>query len=808
METLLQDLRYGLRMLRKNPGFTVAAVLTLALGIGATTAIFSVVYGIVFRPLPYQNPERLVSLWTRPVNEPGSDGRVSMPDFNDWRVQNTVFSDLTLYGYNRYDLSDEHGGDSVRAAMVSPEFFSTMGVKPLLGRTLVPLDDRERVAVLSYELWQQIYHGESNAIGKVLRLRDHNFTVVGIMPPSFRLPTPEIALWLTMADMYAISGNASVGNWITNRSLRGYGAIGRLKDGVTLTQARTQMNAIQARLGQVFPQEDGGQGITIIPLHTRVVGEVQHALLLFLGAVGFVLLIACVNVANLLLAKATLREREVGIRRALGCSSGRLIQQVLTESALLGVCGGILGVLLAFWGVNLFLHLVPPNVPRLQDIRVDGTVMIFALSVSLTTSLIFGLAPALRVSGLRVNDSLRESSRGAGEQSQGRRVRGVLVAGEIALALILVAGAGLMLQSFIRLALLEPGFSSNQLLTIDVIASLDRYPQPWQQTKFFNDVLAAIRALPGVQSAGACTSMPPEIVQESDNFSIVGRTPDDPQKSPLAWYLPATPGFLGTLGLPIIAGRDFTDADTSDAQKIAIINQQVARQYFGQNDPVGQRITFRGIERTIVGVIGDTTYSGLGAPADFQIYVPYAQGTFPGLHFAIRTVTTDPLTIVESIRAAVRSVDPQARASRISTMEQLLSRSILQPRFYAWLLVIFGVVALTLAAIGIFGVISYSVSQRIHEIGIRIALGAERHHVLMLVMGYGLKLTLAGIVLGVGGALALTRLLSSLLFRVKSSDPTTFAIAAALLMGIALLACYLPARRGMKVDPTVALRYE
>jgi predicted permease len=808
METLFQDLRYGLRMLRKNPGFTAAAVLTLALGIGATTAIFSVVYGIVFRPLPYKNPDRLVSIWTRPLNEPGADGRTSMPDFKDWQAQNTVFNSLALYGYNRYDLPEEQGGDSVRAAMVSSEFFSMLGVQPMVGRALGPADDRERVAVLSYELWRQVYHGDRNVIGKAARLRDRDVTVVGVMPPSFRLPTPDISLWLSMADMYAFSGKASVGNWITNRGLRGYGVIGRLKDGVTLAQARTQMDAIQARLGQSFPQEDKGLATTIIPLHTHVVGNVRNALILFLGAVGFVLLIACVNVANLLLAKATVREREVAVRRALGCGSGRLVRQVLTESALLGTIGGLLGVLLAFWAVNLFLHVIPPSVPRLQDVRVDTSVTLFALGVSFIASLLFGLAPALRINGLRVNDSLRESARGAGEQSRSRRVRGALVACEIALALILVAGAGLMLQSFVRLALQEPGFSPNQLLTIDVVASLDRYSQSWQQTKFFNDVLAAIRAVPGVKSAGACTSMPPEITQEADNFSITGRTPADAEKSPSAWYLPATPGFLGTLGLPLLAGRDFNDADAANTPLVAIINQQIARQYFAYENPLGERINFRGVDRTIIGVAGDTTYSGIGAPADFQIYVPYAQGTFPGLHIAIRAASGDPLSLVPSVRAAVHGIDSEARATRIATMEQLFSRSILQPKFYAWLLVAFGIVALTLAAIGIFGVISYSVSQRVHEIGIRMALGAERRHVLMLVMGHGFRLTLAGVAIGVAGAMALTRFLSSLLFGITSSDPITFVIASVLLIGVALLACYFPARRGMKVDPMVALRYE
>lgn len=808
MDRLLQDLRYGLRMLRRNPAFTLAAVLTLALGIGATTAIFSVVYGVVFRPLPYDHPDRLVSIWTRSRNDPGADGRTSMPDFKDWQAQNTAFSGLALYAYNRYDLPDDQGGENIRAAMVSPEFFGMLGVHPLIGRALGAADERERVAVLGYEFWNRVYRGAPDVVGKALRLRDRNFTIVGVMPASFRMPTPDVSVWLSLADIYATSGNASVGNWLTSRSLRGYGVLGRLKDGVTLAEAKMQLDAIQARLGQSFPADDAGMATTLVPLHTKLVGEVQYALLLFLGAVGFVLLIACVNVANLLLAKATVREREVAVRRALGCGAGRLIRQALTESALLGVLGGGFGVLLAFWSVNFFLRLIPSNIPRLQDVRVDGAVMLFAVGISLLASFLFGLAPALRHSGLHANVSLREKARGSGEQARSRRLRGVLVAGEIALALILVAGAGLMLQSFLRLATAEPGFSPDRLLKVDVMASLERYSQPWQQTKFFNDVLSAIRAVPGVKSAGACTSMPPELVQEASGFSIAGRTPAEPGKGPVAWYLPATPKFLGTLGLPVLAGRDFTDADTAKAPQVAIINRQVARRYFEGVDPLGQKMNFRGVDRTIVGVVADTTYSGLGAPADFQIYVPFAQGTFPGLHVAIRAEAGDPLSLVPSLRTAVRSVDSQARASRIASMEELFSRSILQPRFYAWLLVAFGAVAVTLAAIGIFGVISYSVSQRTHEIGIRMALGAERRQVMLMVLRQGLKLTVAGIAAGVAGAAALTRLLSSLLFGVKAWDPITFAAASALLMGVALLASYFPARRGMKVDPMVALRYE
>jgi putative ABC transport system permease protein len=729
-----------------------------------------------------------------------------MPDIKDWQSQNTVFEKLAAYGYNRYDLPQALGGESVRAAMVSPEFFSMLGVKPLLGRELGPSDDRERVAVLGYELWQQAFNGTPHVIGRTLRLRDHDFTIVGVMPRSFRLPTPEVALWLSFADLYAMSGNPSVGNWFTDRGLRGWRVIGRLKDAVSLAQAQAQMSGIETRLGQTFPG-DKGLAISLVPLRTQVVGGIEHALLLFLGAVGFVLLIACANVANLQLAKATTRQREMAVRQALGGTARRLLQLMLTESILLGAIGGLFGVALAFWGVRIFLRLVPQSIPRLQDIRVDATVLLFALGISFLASMLFGLAPALRMRSLHLNDSLRDGGRTAGDHSHGRRMRALLVSGEIALATVLVASAGLTLRSFVNLILLNPGFSPEHLLTFDVMASLDRYPQPWQQIKFFDQVLDRIRVLPDVQAAGACTSMPPEISQEADTLTIPGRTPEDPDKKPVAWYLPATPGFLDTLGIPLLEGRDFSDADNANSPSAAIINQQIAEKYFAHGDPLGQKISFRGADRTIIGVAGNTTYSGLGAPADFQIYVPYAQGTFPGLHFAVRT-TGDPMNVVHAVSSAVSSVDAQAQAMRIATMEQLLFRSIVQPRFYTWLLAIFGFVALALSAMGIFGVISYSVSRQTHELGVRMALGAARQDVMRLVLGQGLKLTLAGVVLGVGGALALTRLLSNLLYGVQPFDPITFIAVSLLLIGVALFACYFPARRAARVDPMVALRYE
>lgn len=806
MDGLIKDFRFALRLLRKSPWFTGVAVLTLALGIGATIAIFSVVYGIVFRPLPYDHPERLVAVWTTDMSVGGGHQPASMPDFKDWQFQNSTFDALSAYAFNRYDLLDEQGGRNIRAAMVSPEFFRMLGIRPLLGRPLERDDERERVAVLSYQLWQQVFNGDRTVIGKTLRLREHDFEVVGVMPPSFHLPRPDVSLWLSLAEIYATSNKPSGGNSLTNRSLHGFGVIGLLRQGITLHKAQAELNAIEARLGQSFPKEDKAIRVELVPLRAQVVGEVEHALVLFLGAVTFVLLIACANVANLLLARATVRKREMAVRQALGASPSRLIRQVLTESALLGIIGSAFGMLLAFCAVRAFLQIAPHTIPRLEDIHMDGTVILFVSGVCVAATIIFGVAPAFRTRDIRLNDDLRESGRGTGAEAQ-NRLRDVLASFEIAAATVLVVGAALTLQSFVHLALLHPGFSPDHLLTAEVVASPDRYSQPYQLTRFFNDILARIRALPGVQSAGGCTSMPPDISQDADVFTVEGSRRLDGSRSPYAWYLPATPGFLRSLGLPLLAGRDFDDADNADASPVAIVNDQIVKKYFGQESPLGQSVNFKGVHRTIIGVVGDTTYNSLGSPADFQIYVPFAQGTFSALHFAIRTAG-EPLNLVQPLRSAVRDVDREARATRISTMRESLSRSILEPRFEAALLSAFGLVGLVLAGVGTFGVISYAVSQRTHELGVRLALGAKHKDVIGLVVGHSLRLALTGVASGVAAALALSRFLSSLLYGVTATDPKTLVLVSVLLVSVALVGCYFPLRRALRVDPIITLRCE
>jgi putative ABC transport system permease protein len=805
LETTLQDIRYGLRQLRRNPGFAAIAVLTLALGVGANTAIFSVVDGIVFRPLPYHDASRLVVIWSHRMTEANSRSPSSLPDFEDWQSQNSVFDRLAAFGISRYDIRGLEGGEGLRGALVTPEFFPLLGVKPFLGREVLPSDDRDRVVVLSYQLWQELYHGNRAVIGRTLRMSNNDYTVIGVMPPEFRNP-PGVEMWLSFADFYALSGHAGVPNLITDRGFRGYIALGRLKRGVSPSQAQSQLDVIEQRLARSYPK-DQGLDTLLIPMRDQIIGNVRTALLLLLGAVGFVLLIACANVANLTLARATVRKREMVIRTALGARRNRLIRQALTESLLLGAAGGGIGLLLAFGAVNIFLRIMPHTIPRLQDIRLDPPVLLFALATTVGATLLFGLTSAFRSARNELNDAIRESERAAGASVHARRLRSSLVSCEIALATALVIGSGLMLNSFIHLATLSPGFPSGHLLTFDVIAPLNRYRMPQQQTEFFDRVLAQIRLLPGVVAAGACVGMPPDIAQGQHTFNIQGLTSTEPGKSPQAWDLPATPGFLSALGLPLIRGRDFSDADTASAPPVAILNREIVRQYFGHGDPLGQEIEFRGVRRTIVGIVGDTTYRGLGSPSDFQIYIPYAQAPFPGLHFAVRTAS-QPLDEVAAIRSVVRSVDDEAAPARIFTMDQLLSTSIVQPRFYTWLLVAFGMTALALAATGVFGLVSYSVSQRTHEIGIRLALGAQRTEIVRMMVGEALTFAVLGEIAGGIIAIGLTHFFSTLLYDVKPTDPLTLAAVLLTLTIVVLLASYIPARRATQIEPIVALRYE
>ena len=807
MEAIFKDIRYGFRMMRKSPAFTAVALLTLALGIGANTAIFSVVNAIVFRPLPYSAPDRLVGIWTRDLKKPGTQYPVALPIFRDWQQQSQMFTGITAYAFNRFHVSGAEGPDETRGVFATADFFEVMGVRPILGRTLQPADEGEHVIVLGDALWRRRYNADRNVLGKTIDLNADTFTIIGVMPPSFRFPTPDIELWSSMAPIYTVTGKGSLGDWVNNRSLRGYRIVGRMKDGVSLDQAQAEMNTIAERLARAYPDSEAGTGAILVSLREQMVGAYKSALLVLLGTVGFILLIACLNVANLMMARTTARDREIAIRRAMGASQRRLIRQMLTESILLATLGGAIGLFVAVWGVDVLLRFTPKEIPRLEGVRVDPLALFFTLGISLLTGLFFGLAPAWHARKLSLNESLREGGRGIAGVARVKRVRSLLVISEIALAVVLLIGSGLMLKSFARLTSVDPGFNADRLLTMAVALQFARYQDPVKQVSFFDQALERIRSLPGVIAAGACTSLPPTSIQQGSGFTIEGRPADRSGPPPSALYMPATPGYLEALGVPLVRGRTINAGDTAQAPGAVVINQTLAQRFFPGEDPVGHRMTVDGVLRTVVGIVGDAKYQGLGTEAGPQVYVPYAQSPFPGMRIIVRT-SVEPKSLAGAVRSQIQSIDAEEGPTRIAAMTELISQSVAQPRFNTLLIGLFGTLAFLLAAIGIYGVISYDVAQRTNEIGIRMALGAQRWDVLRLIVRQGFVLTLAGLFAGIAGAFGLTRFLNQLLFDVKPTDPAIYVAVAGLLVLVAVAASLVPARRATKVDPLVALRYE
>jgi len=804
---LLQDTRYGARMLRKSPGLTTVAVLSLALGMGAISTIFSFVNGIMLRPLPYPHSESLVILDETSQKQDVVSMGVSYPNFLDWRERNQSFEDIACYDSGGFAMAG--GGvsgntepEQIKGAFVNHGAFEILGVAPILGRTFTADEDQpdhDLVVILSYGLWQRRYGGDPNILGQTLTMNNRQRVVIGVMPKGFQFPE--------VADAW---GPLALTPKIYTRTDHGLSAIARLKPGVTVQQAQAEMSSIAANIETENPITNEGLGLKVIDLRASLVGDYKKALLILLGVVAFVLLIACVNVANLLLARATARQKELAIRAALGANRKRICRQLLTESLLLGSIGGALGLVLALWGMDLLLAAIPIDIPFWMKFDLDWRVLGFTAACALLTGFVFGTAPALQASNPDLNETLKEGGRSGSSAGRGW-LRSLLVVAEIALSLVLLVGAGLMMRSFISLQNVNSGINPQGVLTF-TIAPGARYRSPEKRVAFFSQLLERVRSIPGVVSAGSNSGLPLAGNSWGRSLTVEGFPVLSVGEAPSINHCVISPSYFSAMGITILKGRDFDERDTKDAQKVTIIDERLAREYWPDGDPIGKRMRFGPPEdnepwHTIVGVVGEVRHERLDASTRKSVYLPFAQMPIGGSSLAIRT-SGRPENVISAVRAQVKELDPDLPINRVMPMTEVVARSVWQPRLYTALFGVFAAVALILATVGIYGVMSYAVTQRTREIGLRMALGAQRQDVMKLVVGQGVVLAALGVGAGLVAAVGLTRLMASLLFGVTATDPITFAAVSVLLAGVALGACFVPARRAAKVDPMVALRYE
>ena len=806
METLWQDLRYGARQLARSPGFTAVAVLTLALGIGANTAIFSVVNAVLLQPLPYPDSKRLVQVY---LPSPGGNprGPVSAIDFQDWREQNTVFESMGLVNTLSRGLTLS-GGDEpelLPTAYVHPDFFATIGVQPVLGRAF-RLDEndpgRNRVAVISHRLWQRRFGSDPALSGRVVTLEDQPFTILGVMPESYRFPDATIEAWAPESLIDAARAPR-------RRDVRYQRVFGRLRSGVTLEQARAEMNTIAAGLAAQYPETNRGRTtVTLVPLREALMGDrVQTAVLVLFSTAVLVLLIGCANVGNLLFERAVTRQREIAVRLALGAGRWRIVRQLLTEGVLLAFAGGLLGLAVGAWSLDALLALVRNFLPSQIDAVVDLRVLGFVLLASLLSALVFGAAPAFKLSQPELQRSLKEGARGSTPGGEGHRLRGLIVTGQTALALMLVVSAALMIRSLDRLVRVNPGFEPAGVLVVFMNASSTRYPERGNYMQFYRDVLARVQQIPGVQIAGATRNLPLVGAPESWPVAVEGQAPVPEGSEPSVMVHQISTDYFRAMRIPLLEGRAFTDEDNETAPSVAIVSKEMVRRFWPTESPVGRRLRYGPQTVTVVGVCGDVRQRTLDTEPQAAIYVPQPQDPRRGFTLVLQT-TGDPRILAPTVRRGILEVDPAHPLLRVAPMEEVLGDSIARPRLMAMLLGLFSALALALAVIGVYGVTSYTTSLRTHEFGVRMALGAQPRNILGLVVGQGLRVALLGIGAGLAGAWATTRLLRSLLFEVSPTDLPTFAAVGLLLLGAALLACWIPARRAMRVDPMVALRYE
>jgi putative ABC transport system permease protein len=802
LELIIKDLRYAFRMLRRKPGFTAVAVLTLALGIGGNTAIFSVVNAVLLRALPYPEADRLVSVYESLPQ--GGTGSVSVPNLLDWRAQSDAFTGIAAYQYGDFNLREEQQPVRAIGATVTANFFEVLGATPQAGRGFLEGEDqagRDRVVVLSDRLWRRSYGADPSIVGGDILLGGEKYQVVGVMPPSAQFPSASVELWVPLVFSE---------RQLASRGSHAFLVLARLKPDVSFEQAQEQMSTIGRVLEQQHPAQQEGRGVTLARVEEEVVRGVRPALLMLLGAVGFVLLIACTNVANLLLARAASRRKEVAIRSALGAGRWRLVRQFLTESVLLALLGGAAGLLVARWTLQALSTLASGYLARPGEVALDWKVLGFTAALSLLTGVVAGLAPALHVSRADVQETLKESGN-AGSSARGTWLRSGLAVAEVAAALVLLVGAGLLVKSFLRLRQVETGLRPEGVLTMRVSLPAARYDTAEKTARFYREVLERVSALPGVEGAGVINLLPIHQYGNNGEIQVEGREPLPPGRVPLTEYRRASAGYFKTLGIPLLEGRLFEPADEADGVLNLVVSRELVRTFFPEGDALGKRIRGGGGTGpwwTIVGIVGDVKQSGLTQPSRPELYFPYTAGRVDGMTLVVRTAAPDPAEMTAAVRREVQAVDPNQPVYNVRTMEEVINLSITNLRLNMTLLSIFAGLATLLAVVGIYSVMSYLVTQHTREIGIRVALGAQPANILKLVLGQGLSLTLVGVAVGALAAFGLTRLMSSFLYEVGGNDPLTYVSVSLLLTVVALVACYIPARRATKVDPLVALRYE
>lgn len=802
METIWKDVRYGIRRLIANPGFTAIAVIALALGIGANSAIFSVVNSIAIKPLPFSDPESLALVFeTRPLR--GSlRNSTSVPDFIDWRSRNDVFTEMGGYQIFSFNRTDGSEPERILGMLVTANFFDVLGLKPAIGRTFSLEEENSsnnNVALISYGYWQRNFGSNASAVGQSMAIDGKSITIIGVMPKDMRLPvgSDQADLWSPfMMDKE------------TERGSHFLRTIARLKPGVTIEQAQANMESISQQLAKEHPNTNASEGVFVASMHEEVVGPFRTALYVLLASVGLVLLIACANVANLMLAKATARQKEIALRVALGATRGRLIRQLLTESLLLSLAGGLAGLLLAMWGVDLLISIAPDDIPRLSEIALDGRALIFTTIVTLLTSLVFGLAPALHASNPNLNESLKESGRSSATSFRRNPMRALFVITEVAFAVVLLIGAGLLIRSFIRLQHVDPGFDPHNLIKMTVTLPGTKYEEGYQLSGFFRQLKEKAESIPGSESVAIGAPAPMGGNNWTLSVVVKGNPVIEGQRNSAPWRS-VSRDYFKTLRIPLKQGRTFNETDNEKSQKVIIINETMAREYFPNEDPIGRylQIGYDDITCQIIGIVGDVRFIGIGADNQSEMYTFFEQTPSLQMNLFVRT-EKDAASVAASVRSLTQSIDPDLPIYGIKMMQELVNESIANSRFNTLLLGIFAAVALLLATVGIYGVMSYSVTQRTQEIGIRMALGASSTSIMKLVIGQGMALALTGVAAGIVGALFMTGLMSSLLFGISDKDIITFISIPLLLALVALAACYIPARRAMKVNPIVALKYE